>query len=414
MIARAFCEAGLGRWLGASLTLALPLIGCTRVPLTAPTKSIIAIYATAASVPVNGSVDVIATVTEEAGTPVQDGTLVSFTTTLGRLEPSQARTTAGQVTVKLVADGQSGTATVSAFSGGATAAPVSGSTTGTAAATLTIPIGGAAADSIVVSAQPAGVPRTGGTVQIIAQVRDASGNTLGGVPVTFTTTAGQIQTPTVTTNASGEAQTAFTTTSKATVTAHAGAKTATVDVDITALPSITISANPASPIAGQPVTFNLTIDATTGLNPVRSVRIAYGDGDFEDLGVITGSTTATHIYGSDGSRTVTVTVTDTTGQQVTQSLVIVVLPKVPVAVALAIAPSPGVVNEVVTFVANVTGTTVAITSYDWDFGDGSTRTTTGNSTTKIYAATGTFHATVTVHAQDGSTGVGAADLLIGS
>jgi hypothetical protein len=45
-------------------------------------------------------------------------------------------------------------------------------------------------------------------------------------------------------------------------------------------------------------------------------------------------------------------------------------------------------------------------------GDGTTRTTTGASTTKIYTASGIFHTKVTVHASDGSTGVGAADIQI--
>jgi hypothetical protein len=103
------------------------------VPLTAPTKSIIALYA---SVSDNDSISLLATVTEEAGTPVQNGTLVTFTTTLGSLDPSSARTTNGQVTARLFSkdlSGQaiSGEAIVSAFSGGATAG--SGTTAGNAA-----------------------------------------------------------------------------------------------------------------------------------------------------------------------------------------------------------------------------------------------------------------------------------------
>ena len=50
-----------------------------------------------------------------------------------------------------------------------------------------------------------GRPALGGTVQLIATVRDASGNGLAGVPVTFSTTAGQISPATVTTERNGEA-----------------------------------------------------------------------------------------------------------------------------------------------------------------------------------------------------------------
>ena len=50
---------------------------------------------------------------------MQNGTLISFTTTLGRIEPSEARTQNGQVRVKFIPNGQSGPATITAFSGGA-------------------------------------------------------------------------------------------------------------------------------------------------------------------------------------------------------------------------------------------------------------------------------------------------------
>jgi PKD repeat protein len=386
----------------AALLLSLVAASCDKVPLTAPSQSTIELVATAPSVPANGSIDVIATVTEQPGTPVQNGTVVSFTTTLGHIDPSEAQTTNGKATARLVADGRSGTATITAYSGGATKA------------TVDVLIGAAAADTIVVRAEPANVPRTGGTVQIVAQVRDASGNALSAVPVTFTATAGQIQTPTATTDANGEARTAFTTSSKATVTARAGGKSADIVVDVAALPTISISATPAAPTAGQAVTFTLTIDASAATNPVKNVRIDYGDGDFEDLGAPSGSTSVAHIYASDGTKTVTVTVTDTAGQQASQVLVVNVLPKTPVAVNLTYSPTSPAANDVVTFTATVTvGAGVAIERYDWLFGDGSTKSTTGNQTTKIYSASGTFHASVTVTATDGSTGIGAADIKVG-
>ena len=118
MIARWFSATGRAR-LGALIALILAGGGCTRMPLTAPTKSTIQLSA-APTVPLNGSVDVVATVIEGSGTPVQDGTLVSFTATLGHVEPSEARTDNGKVTVSFVAGTQSGMATVTALSGAAT------------------------------------------------------------------------------------------------------------------------------------------------------------------------------------------------------------------------------------------------------------------------------------------------------
>ena len=150
MVTHTSRRASLAAACGAITILAFAL-GCDKVPLLAPTGSVISLFATATTVPVNGETEIIANVIENgvtatpstpgngdgngtpgattpgttstttagAGTPVQNGTLVSFTTTIGRIEPSEARTNNGQVRVKFIAAGQSGTATITAFSGGA-------------------------------------------------------------------------------------------------------------------------------------------------------------------------------------------------------------------------------------------------------------------------------------------------------
>jgi len=390
------------------------------MPLTAPTKSTIQLSA-AATVPLNGSVAVVATVTESSGTPVQDGTLVSFTATLGHVEPPDAHTDNGQVTVSFVAGAQSGMATVTALSGGATG-PSTGSGSDTAAplgATVNIKVGGAAAKTVTLRADPATVPNTGGTVTLTALVLDENGGALSGVPVAFSASAGHLQSSSVNTNTSGEASTTLTTSGSATVTATAGAVTSEpVSITVTALPTIELSASPNPATSGQTVTFTINLNTTNTTNPVRNVRIEFGDGDFEDLGAVTGTgavngTSVSHVYNNDGAYTAKVTVTDSAGQQATQVLGITVQPRAPVTVTLVLTPSPANVNDVVTFTAAVTvGAGVTAERFDWVFGDGSTRTTTGASTTKIYTTSGTFHTKVTVHASDGSTGVGAADILV--
>ena len=134
--------ASLAAALGAITILSFAL-SCDKVPLLAPTGSVISLFATANTVPLNSEIEIVANVIENgvtqsgsgttgtpgttttgtttpgAGTPVQNGTLVSFTTTIGRIEPSEARTNNGQVRVKFISGGQSGTATITAFSGGA-------------------------------------------------------------------------------------------------------------------------------------------------------------------------------------------------------------------------------------------------------------------------------------------------------
>src|SRR3954471_14707979 len=95
------------------LPLAL-LAACDKVPLLAPTGSVITLFPATTTVPLNGQVTITATVIENGvssggtgtgsgsrtstssrsgnGTPVQNGTLVTFTTSIGRIEPSEART----------------------------------------------------------------------------------------------------------------------------------------------------------------------------------------------------------------------------------------------------------------------------------------------------------------------------------
>ena len=322
--------ARLGRLAAVVVWMAAALAACDKVPLTAPTESTIALFAAGASVPSNGSVDIVATVTESSGTAVQNGTVVTFTTSLGTISPAEARTNNGKVTVKLSGDGRSGTASIVAFSGG------------TKSEALTIPVGGAAADNIVLTASPSSVPAGGGTVTLTALVRDAGGNALAGVPVTFSTTAGTISQSTVTSDTSGQATATLTTTRDATVTAVAGAKTATLTVSVTAAPTLTVTVSPATPVAGQAAVFTITVTPATNGAPVQSITIDYGDGEQQSLG--SGSTSAAHIYSEPGTYTVRVTVRDTTGEESSQVLVIVVTPAAAIPVTVAVntdSPVPG-------------------------------------------------------------------------
>src|SRR5919204_3425542 len=118
-----------------AVLFAIPLIAvaCDKVPLLAPTGTVITLIPESPVASLNSTVNIIATVIENgtgvtsggstkgAGTPVQNGTVVNFTTTLGTIEPAEARTHNGQVTVRLITGNQSGTATITAYSGGASA-----------------------------------------------------------------------------------------------------------------------------------------------------------------------------------------------------------------------------------------------------------------------------------------------------
>ena len=168
-----------------AVVMLLPAAGCNTTPLFAPGSidggSAITLAINPVVVPLNGTAEIIVTVIEQGGTAVQNGTLVIFTTTLGTIDPREARTSNGVVIVRLNAGGQSGVATISAISGNAVTTLEDAVTIGCAAVT-----------NLALTANPSFVRSTGGTVQIVALVTDENGNRIVGLPVTFTTTAGRL------------------------------------------------------------------------------------------------------------------------------------------------------------------------------------------------------------------------------
>lgn len=382
---------------------------CDKVPLTAPTGSTVTLFSNTTIVPVNGTAEITATVIESGGTLVQNGTLVTFTTTIGQLDPNEARTRDGKVTVRLNAGGRSGRAVVRAFSGGTTSGD------------LTLDIGGAAAGSINLTANPPSVPATGGSSTLQAIIFDVDGNRLPGVPVSFTATAGTLSSTVVVTDQLGEARTIITTNRDTDVTASAGgagggsggsgeggggsastAVTATVKITASVLPTVTITPSTTTPTADTPVTFTINAAATAPAT-VRSIVVDFGDGSAPRT---FGSTTSvSHTYTGAGTYTVTATVEDTNGSRNTGSTVVVVQGSA-ILVTLTATPSTATTVTVVTFTATVAQNpgNVPVQSATFDFGDGNApRTVQGLTTQHIYGSSGNFVATVTVRFANGRT-----------
>jgi hypothetical protein len=96
--------------------------GCDSVPLFAPVDSEITLFPDASAVPTSGTTRIVARVVEPGGTPPHRGTHVAFFTTLGAILPPTAETDDdGFAIVTFVAGPVSGSATVRAASGGASA-----------------------------------------------------------------------------------------------------------------------------------------------------------------------------------------------------------------------------------------------------------------------------------------------------
>lgn len=381
-----------------SLIAVLAVSSCDKVPLLAPTNTTIRLTSGLGVLPLSGSTDITAIVIEAAGTPVQNGTVVTFTSSLGTFEPREGRTSNGQVTVKYLAGSQSGTAKVGAFSGGAKSENID------------ILVGAAGAGALSLRAETAFVPATGGTTEIIATVLDTGGNALRGAPVRFTTTFGQLSASTSLTDDRGEARTQLTTNVTSEVTARIGSGTTAPEgkVTITAreLPGVTIEVTnplgttPSSSTVevGLPVSFKLTPAANAG---IRSARIDFGDGTNTSTGAINAATTVSHTYGRTGSYTVTVQATDALGFVGTSSVVVTVTERGTVPLQL----TSTINGFIVSFNASASGGfSGTIRTYDWDFGDGQSTTTTGPTTSHRYSSAGNYVVRVSVVTTTGQVG----------
>lgn len=381
----------------ASVVLGAALVGCDKAPLTAPTDSAVTLFANNTVVALNGSVEVTASVTEPGGVPVQNGTQVVFTTTLGSLEPSEARTSGGRATVRLNAGPSSGLAQVRAFSGGAQAEA------------LEIRVGAAAATQITVSATPSAVGANGGTVEILAVATGENNRRLPGVPVNFGTSAGVLREATVTTDGNGEARTQLTTTREATVTATIGSVSATTTVRVTTRPIITLTGPTTAVGEGETTTFTVNVQVQPNSDPVKDVVIDFGDGERRSLGALSGSRTVQKVYARKGTYPVTVTVTDTGGDTTTATTTVTVEERV-INVTLTASPASPQANTVVQFTATATGSNIV--TYNWNLGDGDTRVTTGPTTSKVYGSPGRRRVTVEVVNAAGQRGEAIIEILV--
>jgi len=418
----------ISRLCRASLTLGLVVsafltAACQKVPLLAPSGSTITLTALASALPSNGTTDIIAQVIEAAGTPPHSGTVVTFTTNLGSIQPSEAETdVTGRVTVKFVAGSASGTATITALSGGVSAS-------GTNA--IKIAIGAAASASIGISASPGTVAASGGTSTVTARVFDSGGNLLPGVPVTFTTDNGTLSASVATTDSTGAATTTITTSRTAKVTATAGvssaatgtgttatsAPSASVTITVNAASTIAVgTASPAAPAVGIPVTFPLTYTQNANGSPVARVIVDFGDGSASQT--ITGQPSAvTHTYSTAGSYTVRVTAFDTFGDTANATGSVTVTPRPQVTVILTTSTQTPAVGKPTIFTIAATPTTGnAITSVFVDFGDGSSVPLSGNATSvqHSYAAAGTYAVTVVATDSFGATGSASTVIVVGA
>jgi hypothetical protein len=382
----------------AALGLAIAAAACDKAPLLAPTSSTITVSAPTRVLPLGGTTEITAVIVEQAGTPVQNGTTVRFTTSLGSVDPAEAQTRNGTATTTFSAGTNSGVAQIRATSGAA------GSGSGDAATggsnVVEIQIGAAAAANVLVSASPSTVSPTGGTVTIVASAVDANGNRLTGVPVSFSTTAGTLSASTATTDDSGEARVQLTTTAAATVTARVGNQSGTAAVALAPATTVTLAVSPTTPIAGQPLT--LTLSAVAG---TPRVTVDWGDGTTQDLGVVASTgRSVTHTYSSPGSYVITVTATGQAGDTFSTATSVIVAPRP--APTFTVEPTSGTTATPFAFrVAPPTGTVAQ--NVRVEFGDNSAvdlgPITASTTVTHTYGSAGNYVARAIMTDVSGAT-----------
>lgn len=405
---------------------------CDKVPLTSPTGSTILLSASTSIVPVDGSAEITATVTESSGTAVQNGTTVVFRADLGRMDPQEAQTTNGRAISRFFASGMSGVARVNAYSG---AAATGGSTTSGNSSSaapgspLTLLVGGAAASRVTVRAEPPTLPQSGGTTQIFASVSDTNGAPVLGAPVTFSLSGnasgngpGILSAPTTQTNAAGVAQTSLTTNQTTTITATVAAASATspvtANVVVTALaaPTVAISVCTAAQSVGVAVNCTITPTANGGV-AIQNLTVNWGDNTGEQpLGSVS-ATSVSHTYTAPGNYTMVAAATDLNSQRGTAAISFVVT-RVNPTITITASATTGSIGVPISFtVTPAPNPPQPITNVTVDFGDGSTRNlgviSSVTTIAKSYSAEGTFTVTATVTDQSGGRGNATTQVVIG-
>jgi PKD repeat protein len=182
---------------------------CDSAIPTAPSGTVLTISANPSQISLTGTSQIIVIGRRPDGNPLNEGTEIFFTTDLGAMNPAFSTVDEdGVARATLRGDGRVGTAMVQARVGTATTGEGA-----TGSATVTVQIG-RNAGSLSVQATPSSIPETGGSVNLLALVRDDQGQPLASVAVNFMTDVGTLESggAFVQTNSRGEARDTLTVT----------------------------------------------------------------------------------------------------------------------------------------------------------------------------------------------------------
>jgi hypothetical protein len=288
----------------------LGLLACDEGTPVAPTGSILRMSAYPTRIGKAGTSTVTVTVLRVNGNPVNPGTEVRLTSSLGVVDPVAYTDDAGYARATLRGDGRIGTATVTAFSGAAE--PV----------TLDITVGQLAA-SMSFQVTPSSVGEGGGVLDLLALVRDDQSQPLADVTVNFRSEVGTLESGGrfILTDSNGEATDVLTVTAadlqnigddSFEVTAEAGGVGGSI---ITRTFQVGIQRPPRASFTFQVVGLTATFNDTSTGGPTGWTW------DFGDGTPVSTQRNPVHTFSGPGSYVVTLTVRNSIGSDTASAVV---------------------------------------------------------------------------------------------
>lgn len=152
-------------------------------------------------------------------------------------------------------------------------------------------------------------------------------------------------------------------------------------------PTLTISATPSTGIA--PATVMATAVAADSDGTINAVTINFGDGSAPVQFTSAVGTSASHVYNTPGSYTITATATDSSNAQTTTTTTVAVAADEPPQTVLSVTPASGTAPVVVTAsTAASTDADGSIASSSINFGDGTV--VSGPTASHTYSTPGTY------------------------
>jgi PKD repeat protein len=197
-----------------------------------------------------------------------------------------------------------------------------------------------------------------------------------------------------------------------------GQASATVTVGVAASPNLVITPPSTPPSVGLPATFTFAVTAAAANgSAVRDLSVNWGDGTTQDLGQVSGTATATHVFRNPGTYVITATVLDASGNSTTVSTSTTVIPVPRPTIIITPSPVPGKVNTQTNLQIQVTlPSGISVQDLSINFGDGQSADlggATSASVPHVYTTQGTFTVTVTVLDTTGQTTTGTTAVSVG-